>query len=75
MKESRVKKYKKYRDSISKESKKSTSFFAPSKEGKVSTKMELFLKLERKNLLINVFVISLILLIVILLVVFGLKLF
>ncbi len=75
MKESRVKKYQKYRDSISKESKKSNRFSAPSKEEKVSTQMELFLKLEKRNTTINLFLISMIFVMIILLVAFGIALF
>jgi len=75
MKESRVSKYKKYRDSISKKSKKSNCFSTPSKEEKVSAQMELFLKLEKRNTMINLMLVTIILIVVILLVAFGIALF
>ena len=73
MKESRVNKYQEYRDSISKED--SKTFLAPSKSEEVSPEMRLFLKIERKKIVENTLIISICLTIVILLIVYGIKLF
>ena len=73
MKESRVSKYQQYRDSISKED--SKSFFAPSKAEEVSPEMRLFLKIEKKQTIENIVIFSICLVIIILLIIFGIKLF
>ena len=73
MKESRVNKYKQYRDSISKED--SKRFFAPSKHEEVSTEQGLFLKIQRRKNIENITIISLCVAIVTLIVSFGIILF
>ena len=73
MKESRVNKYKQYRDSISKED--SKRFFATSKHEEVSTEQGLFLKIQRRKNIENITIISLCVAIVTLIVTFGIILF
>ena len=72
MKETRVAKFEQYRASIANNG--SKSFRAPSKK-QVSPEMGLFLKLQNKKIVENLLVIALICAIVVLLVIFGIKLF
>ena len=72
MEESRVKKFEQYRNSISKEG--SKNFRAPSNE-EVSTEMRLFLKLKNRKIIENLLIIGVIIAIVLVLVIFGIKLF
>ena len=73
MKESRVNKYKQYRDSISKED--SKSFLTPSKTEEVSQETRLFLKLRKKQQVENIALIATCGIIAILMIVFGFILF
>ena len=73
MKETRVSKYRQYRKSISKGD--SKGFFAPQKTEEVSTEMGLFLKMKTKKRVENIIIISICLVIITLLVIFGLRLF
>jgi hypothetical protein len=73
MKESRVNKFKQYRDSISKEG--SEVFSSPSKSEKVSEQMRLFLLLNRKKTVSNILLIMIALAIIILLTIYGVILF
>ena len=73
MKESRVNKFKEYRDSISNEG--SEVFSSPSKSEKVSEQMRLFLLLQRKKMAGNILLIMIALAIIILLAVYGVMIF
>ncbi len=73
MKESRVNKYQQYRDSINREDHK--SFRAPSKDEEVSPEMRLFLKMQRKQKIENISILSACLVLTTLIVVFGFILF
>ena len=73
MKESRVNKFKDYRDSITNEDRK--VFLAPSKEKKVSLEAGLFLKVQRKKWIEIGSVFAICLTIILLLVIYGIKLF
>ncbi len=73
MKETRVSKYSKYRKSISKGD--SKGFLAPSKSKEVSTEMGLFLKMQKQKRAENILIIATICVIILLLVIFGFKLF
>ncbi len=75
MKESRVDKFKDYRDSISKEGKKSKSFKSPKNQENISSEMQLYLEMQHKNTVVNVFLLSIVVVILILLIVFGIKVF
>ena len=73
MKETRVSKYQQYRKSISKKG--SKGFFAPSTTEEVSIEMGLFLKMQKQKRVENILIIATICVIILLLVIFGLKLF
>lgn len=73
MKETRVNKYQQYRNTIAKEDRK--SFFAPNKSEEVSTEMGLFLKLKKRQRIENIAILSICLIIILLLIIFGIKLF
>ena len=73
MEETRVSKYQEYRASINKEGAK--SFRAPKNTKEVSTEMGLFLKMQKQKRVENILIIATICVIILLLVIFGLKLF
>lgn len=73
MKESRVQKYQQYRDSISKED--SKTFHAPQTTKEVSKEMGLFLKIQKKQKIENIVVLSICFVIITVLIVFGFRLF